>query len=183
MKKNVKLVTVVASVVVLGGLLLGAAQGSQTDPLVTLSYLNSVTTPAVLKQVDIKLDAREKALTEKLDASIAKFTQDMEKLAGTSTGTGAGTGTGASSATFTVVTVPAGKQLVGGVGTEFLLRGGAATCVAASAPGLIDSTDGSTLASGGAIQMNHLYMSTADGRGLKATGQATVLVRGSYTIQ
>ncbi|NCB62668.1 MAG: hypothetical protein EOM52_03495 [Clostridia bacterium] len=180
MKKYWKLIAAAGTALALGGLLLGAAQGTQTDPLVTLSYINNVTTPAILKQVDTKLDAREKALTDKLDAAITKFTQDMEKLAGSS---GGQTGSSGSSAAFSVVTVPAGKQLVGGVGSEFLLRGGAATCVAASAPGLIDSTGGTTLAAGGALQMNHLYMSTADGRGLKATSQATVLVRGSYTIQ
>ena len=52
----------------------------------------------------------------------------------------------------------------------------------ASPPRLADSTDGSTLASGGALQPNHLYLITADGRGLKATADATVMVRGSYTI-
>ena len=52
----------------------------------------------------------------------------------------------------------------------------------ANTPGLVDSTDGSTLASGGALQPNHLYLITADGRGLKATADATVMVRGSYTI-
>lgn len=180
MKKHKKQIAVAASALILGGLLLGAAQGTQTDPLVSLSYINNVTTPAILKQVDSRLDAREKALTDKLDAAIAKFTQDMEKLAGSS---GGQTGSTGASAVFVVVTVPAGKQLVGGVGTEFMLRGGAAACVAASAPGIIDSTGGATLAAGGALQMNHLYLSTADGRGLKATSQATVLVRGSYTIQ
>ena len=81
-----------------------------------------------------------------------------------------------------MVTVKAGQKLLGGVGCEFLLRSGSAVCVAASAPGLIDSTDGATLASGGAIQPNHLYLSTAEGRGLQAGSDATVLVRGSYQI-
>ena len=49
-------------------LLLGAAAGTQTDPLVTLSYLNDVNTPAILKEVDARLDTREQALVDKLNA-------------------------------------------------------------------------------------------------------------------
>ena len=154
-------------------LLLGAAAGTQTDPLVTLSYLNDVNTPAILKEVDARLDTREQALVDKLNASIAQYEKDMEEQLAA-----AGGGTASSSAVFAVVTV----KLLGGVGCEFLLRSGSAVCVAASAPGLIDSTDGATLASGGAIQPNHLYLSTAEGRGLQAGSDATVLVRGSYQI-
>ena len=53
-------------------LLLGAAAGTQTDPLVTLSYLNDVNTPAILKEVDARLDTREQALVDKLNASSMK---------------------------------------------------------------------------------------------------------------
>lgn len=156
-------------------LLLGAAAGSQTDPLVTMSYLTDVNTPAILKQVDAKLDSREQALVDKLDGVADTYAQEVESLMGSSNG-------GASSSVFSVVTVKAGQQLLGSTGCELLLRSGSATCVAASAPGLVDSTDGSTLAAGGAVQPNHLYLITADGRGLKATADATVMVRGSYTI-
>lgn len=155
--------------------LLGAAAGGQSDPLVTLSYLNEVSTPAILKQVDTKLDSREAALVDKLNASIAQYEKDMESKLGTSGG-------GGSSSVFSVVTVKSGQKLLGGVGCELLLRSGSATCVAASAPGLIDSTDGSTLAAGGGVQPNHLYLSTAEGRGILASGDVTVMVRGSYSI-
>lgn len=155
-------------------LLLGAAAGSQTDPLVTMSYLTDVNTPAILKQVDAKLDSREQALVDKLDGVADTYAQEVESLVGSSGG--------ASSSVFSVVTVKAGQQLLGSTGCELLLRSGSATCVAASAPGLVDSTEGATLASGGAVQPNHLYLITADGRGLKATADATVMVRGSYTI-
>lgn len=171
MRQKRTVIACAAAVLLAGGVLLGAAQGTQGDPLVTLSYLNSVTTPKILQEVDAKLASREKALQDRLDAAIAKAV-------------GAGSvGQGGTSSTFSVVTVETGKSLTGGVGSEFLLRGGSAVCVAASAPGLIDSTDGSTLAAGGALAMNHLYLSTAEGRGLKATAQCTVLVRGSYVIQ
>ena len=47
---------------------------------------------------------------------------------------------------------------------------------------VIDTTGGGTLASGGAVEPNHLYLTTAEGRGLKAVTDLTVLVRGSYTL-
>lgn len=176
MKKRIRTCLTVA---LAGGslaLVLGAAAGSQTDPLITMSYLTDVNTPAILKQVDTKLASREQILTDKLSAVADQYEKDMEdKLAngGGSTGT---------SSVYAVVTVTSGQQLLGGVGTEFMLRSGSAACVAASAPGLIDSTGGTTLANGGALQPNHLYLSTAEGRGLKANANATVLVRGTYTL-
>ena len=39
-------------------------QGSQSDPLVTLSYLTQKATPSILSQVDSKLTARETELKE-----------------------------------------------------------------------------------------------------------------------
>ena len=115
---------------------------------------------------------------DRLDASIARYERDMEqKLSGS-----AGTGTAGTSSAFTVVNVAAGRQLTGATGFEFLLRSGSATAGAASAPGLIDTTGGGTLASGGAVEPNHLYLTTAEGRGLKAVTDLTVLVRGSYTL-
>ncbi|MCI2105750.1 MAG: hypothetical protein LKK00_03400 [Intestinimonas sp.] len=161
--------------VVTVAVLLGATQGTQTDPLVTVSYLNDVVTPHILSQVDTRLTQRESALTAKLDAAIDQYSSDMDaKLAA---------GGESVSSVFQVVTLQNGKKLTGGVGCEFLLRGGSAVCVAASAPGLIDTTGGSTLPSGQALILNHLYLSTAEGRGLLATGAVTVLVRGSYTIE
>ena len=159
-----------------GALLRGAAAGSQTDPLVTMSYLNDVNAPAILKQVESKLDSREQALVDKLDAVADAYVQEVEGLLGSSGGTVT------ASSVFSVVTVKAGHQLLGSTGCELLLRGGSATCVAASAPGLVDSTDGSTLASGVALQPNHLYLITADGRGLKGPPAATVMGRGRPTF-
>ena len=130
---------ILAAVLAVGAaaVFLGASQGTQTDPLVTMSYINEVTAPQILSDVDARLDQREQALVDRLDASIARYERDMEqKLSGS-----AGTGTA-----------------------------------------LIDTTGGGTLASGGAVEPNHLYLTTAEGRGLKAVTDLTVLVRGSYTL-
>ena len=119
-------------------------QGSQSDPLVTLSYLTQKATPSILSQVDSKLTARETELKKQLSA---------------------------------------GQTITGGAACEFLLRSGTATCVSDTSPGLVDMTAGTTLAGGGALTANHLYLATIEGRGVKASTAVTLLVRGTYSIQ
>ena len=153
-----------AAVTLAGAALAAGSQGTQNDPLVTLSYLTDKATPAILSQVDAKLTQREDELTAKLKAALG------------------GGAAGATSAAYRVVTLTQGQQLIGKEGCEFLLRAGTATCVSDSSPGLVDMTAGSTLAPGGALVQNHLYLGTIDGRGIKAASAVTVMVRGAYTL-
>ncbi len=84
---------------------------------------------------------------------------------------------------FVLVTLNKGQVLNGEIGTEVLLRVGTAQCMAKSSPGLIDTTDASTINDGTALKKNHLYMMTIEDRGVKATASTVkVLVRGSYTV-
>lgn len=146
-----------------------AAQGSSDDPLVSLSYLTKKLTPSVLQQVDQKVAAQQSALKEALDTKIQQFSDEL--------------GSGTPGQTFVTVTLPSGKTLKGSVGTQVLLRSGTGLCVAASAPGLIDTTDGGSIGNSAALAANHLYLMAADGRGVKASGgPVTLLVRGAYTI-
>lgn len=161
-------------VAMLGVAVAAGQQGSQSDPLVTLSYLEKKTTPAILSQVDGKIAQRESGLKTQLQTVVDGYVDEVEdKLAGGASG---------ASASFQVVTLTQGQKLIGKEGCEFLLRNGTAVCVSDSAPGLVDMTAGSTLASGGALTVNHLYLGTIDGRGVQAKTNVTLLVRGSYTI-
>ena len=64
-----------------------------------------------------------------------------------------------------------------------LLRVGSASVRADSSPALIDLSDGGTADSGAALEKNHLYMSTIEGRTLTAdAGTVKLLVRGGYTV-
>ena len=93
------------------------------------------------------------------------------------------TGQALPSSSFTVVTLSEGQTLTGDIGCEVMLRVGSAVCVSPSDPGLIDETAGTTLANGGALVQNHLYMMTIEGRGVRAgAGTTKVMARGSYTI-
>ena len=142
------------------GVSLAVEPGSASDPLVTLSYLNETFLGQIMTQVDQKIAARNSQLLQQ------------------SGGTGS-----VSSADFTVVTLSKGQTLTGGIGCEVMLRIGSASCVSPSNPGLIDETTAAALNNGGALAVNHLYMMTIEGRGVKAGAATTkLLVRGTYTI-
>jgi len=135
---------------------LAAEAGSASDPLVTLSYLNETFFNDIMQQVDQKIAQRTGQAVP---------------------------GGGSSSASFTVVTLSQGQTLTGDIGCEVMLRIGSAVCVSPSDPGLIDETTAGTLANGGALAVNHLYMMTIEGRGVRATAATTkVMARGSYSI-
>lgn len=147
------------------------AVGGSDDPLVSVGYLNKVFAPAVYEKVDKAVRDNEAALKAGLDKAIDEKLQ----TSGSS---------GGDSASFQVVTLSRGQTLTGQVGCEVMLRVGTAVCVSDSAPGLIDTTEGTTLNHGGALQTNHLYMVTIATRGVTATADVVkVLARGSYTIQ
>lgn len=164
MKKNRWFLRMVGLLVISCALMtaaLAAEVGSNGDPLVTLSYLNEIFMEEVLDRVDDKIDERNR---------------DIAKELGSQTGNAGGD-------SFAVVTLANGQTLTGDIGCEVMLRVGTAVCVAPSAPGLIDETTAGTLAGGGALAQNHLYMMTVEGRGVLATADTTkLLVRGSYTV-
>lgn len=146
------------------------AVGGSDDPLVSVGYLNKVFAPAVYEKVDKAVRDNEAALKAALDKAIDEKLQ----ISGSS---------GGDSASFQVVTLSRGQTLTGQVGCEVMLRIGTAVCVADSAPGLIDTTEGTTLNHGGALRTNHLYMVTIATRGVTATADVVkVLARGSYTV-
>lgn len=87
-------------------------QGSQSDPLVTLSYLNEKVLPDILKQVDKKVEDGTKELREQLKES--------------------------GQASFRAAEVAKGKTVTLTAGAQFILRSGSVSC----ADGLIDLTTG-----------------------------------------
>lgn len=146
-----------------------AAPGGQTDPLVTLSYLNGAFTNQVKSMVDQTVNDRQAEMEQSLNSI----------LAGASSGAAP-----AGSGVFAVVTLSQGQTLVGDVGCEVMLRIGSAVCGSTDSVGLIDTTTGANLPSGGGLAANHLYMVTISTRSVTATsGTVKVLARGPYTIR
>ena len=158
---------------------IAADVGSQGDPLVTLSYLNETFLGQIMDKVEEKLADRDKTLRQELEREISQAERELlGKL-----GSGTATETGGTASSYVAVTLSSGQTLYGSAGCEVMLRSGSASCVASggSTPGLVDATTGGSINNGAALTKDHLYMMTAD-RAVKASGEVTLLVRGSYTI-
>ena len=142
--------------------------GSSQDPLVTLSYLEEVYTPAILDRAEQLLKERDEQLEKTFSAQVKDLTGDPGY--GSFDAPAQGT-----AVTYVPVSLAAGQALTLSQGAEVMLRGGSAT----GSSGLADTTGGSF--GGGALAENHLYLSTQDGQ--TVTGSGTLLVRGSYQVQ
>lgn len=87
-------------------------------------------------------------------------------------------------AVFRVVEVEAGKKVLGGEGTEMILRGGEALALDNGVNGISDLTAGADLRKGTTVALNHLLLIPLDdGRGIEIKTKAWVMIKGDYTIQ
>ncbi|MCR5482447.1 MAG: hypothetical protein K6F52_06595 [Clostridia bacterium] len=85
---------------------------------------------------------------------------------------------------FTPIEVKAGKSVIGGEGSEMILRSGEASAIGNGENGVSDVTEGKDLLDGYWVFQNHLLLvPRADGRGIKATTDIWVMVKGVYTVQ
>ncbi len=127
----------------------GADAGSNADPLVTKSY------------VDTKISDLKVLVTSALTENANNSTDSQYK----------------------VVTVPAGSTIMGGEGTEMILRSGKAAVSSPNANGIVNMTTGIDAQSGTDIPKNNLMIiPRQDGRGFKVSIDANIMVRGYYEI-
>jgi len=149
-----------------------ASVGTQTDPLITLGYLNDVFKPLITSEIK----SAEQELTQKFNTRISTLESQLQSGSGTTAPTPSG------ASVFSVVTLSNGQSLTCSVGTEIMLRVGTANGFG-TAPALVNYTDGATLSSGTALTTNHMYLITIEGNGVRATADTVrVLVRGTYRI-
>lgn len=107
---------------------------------------------------------------------------------GSSSGGGAGSGTIVSPSgggePYSVVELPAGHTLMGGMGTEFTVRTGKAYVFSNTENGIPDLTDGVDLKNGALIPNNHLLQVPREGRGVRVEAnypnKVFVTVKGAY---
>ncbi|MBR2894495.1 MAG: hypothetical protein IKC03_02410 [Oscillospiraceae bacterium] len=159
---------------------LAVEAGSQNDPLVTLSYLNETYLGQILARVDEKLAGRNDTLRAEWELELEQRERELLlEVGGSVNGT-----SGGSAISFVSVKLAPGQMLRGGVGCEVLLRTGSASCVSEgkSTPGLVDTTDGTSINDGTQMVENHLYLMTTE-RGVKADSEVVLMVRGNYVIQ
>lgn len=201
MKKwSIWVTCVLVAVMMIAGLgAIAAEYGSQSDPLVTLSYIEQVLLPNAQKDVDKAvsnamedfeddLSDSNKDIQSYIDKKLRSFASgdvDDELIDAIAAAVleQAGGSVTAGEVSWSVIQVPAGSTVVCEVGVQAILRVGQATCVAAGSPGLIDLSNGETLENGGALAANHLYAASIQGRGIYTAQGCTLLIAGSYTIQ
>ncbi|MGO4692852.1 hypothetical protein AB4Z50_01100 [Paenibacillus sp. 2TAB26] len=135
------------------------------------------------------LEAESNALTPGSveDPVVTKSYVD-EQLAKLGGGTpGGGTTTPVADTALEVVTVPVGKTLMAGQGTEVIVRVGKAIAYSSDASGIADLTGGTDLTKGKAVPTNHLLLFPREGRGIlpdpNQKNGLTVLVKGKYSLQ
>ena len=183
-----------------GYLAIAADYGSKDDPLVTLSYINDVLAPEATAKIEAAFAAKasefDTLITQKMASIQSQIDQKVAEMGQTAAPSDAlveavtsavlqqlgETGGPAASNSWNVVQLTSGQALSAGVGCEILLRAGTAACVASGTPGLINLSSGTDLANGGALAANNLYIVTVQGNGVRASGAATLLVNGTYTI-
>ena len=201
MKKwSIWLTCVLVAVMMIAGLgVIAAEYGSQSDPLVTLSYIEKVLLPNAHNDVDKTvsnameefedaLSDSDKTIQSYIDKKLRSFAsgdvdEELIDAIAASVLEQAGGSVTAGEVSWSVIQVPAGSTVVCEVGVQAILRVGQATCVAAGTPGFIDLSNGETLENGGALAANHLYTASIQGRGIYTAQGCTLLIAGSYTIQ
>lgn len=139
-----------------------AAPGDSNDPLVTLSYI----TDTLIPEIDARVDKR---VAQKVDEALENHTPSSG---------------GESSDGYILVNVKKNQRIIGGEGTEFVVRSGSGVIVATANGGLADLTVGLDLPDGTEAPLNHLLLSPRnDSRGIKFTTNGIVLIRGKYTVK
>ena len=85
---------------------------------------------------------------------------------------------------YVPVSVGVGKTMIGGEGTEMILRAGKGDIVISGKEGIVDATTGQALYNGHKAALNHIMIVPRDdGRGVKVTEAAWFLVKGGYSIK
>lgn len=178
-----------------------AEYGSKDDPLVTLSYINDVLAPEATAKIDAIFNEKAKEFDSLISSKMSSIQSEIDQKVAQSAGStpsdelvqavkaavleelGGSAPSGQSSSSWKVIKLENGRSLTAEVGCEILLRIGSAQCVASGSPGLINLSSGTDLSNGGGLSVNNLYIVTIQGRGIRATSDATLLINGTYTIQ
>lgn len=133
-----------------------AAAGSEGDPLVTLSYLKNVFTGQIQTMVNDAVTAGGEKNKAELDAAINTWDEKVSAAVDEALKTPVVE----EPAIFEPVALGDGKSFSVEAGCEIIVRSGAPVC----SVDLIDQTDGSLLAAGKEMKVNHLYVAAKAGK-------------------
>lgn len=140
----------------------GAEPGSAADPLVSKSYVDEYVRTYVDQQLTRQVGT---AVEQRLAPALAQLKPPEPPR-------------------FQVVNLLPGQTLWADASTELVLRAGLATVIAGPSGGIADLTAGTDLGQDDDVPANHLLVvPRADGRGIRATTPAVVMVRGGFVVQ
>ena len=187
---------------VVGAVSVMAEYGDSNDPLITKSYIDSVLTRDVEQMIDNAIADKKTVIDNYVSNAMTAHKAEIDKkIASINTGNinisqsmvdsianevvaqikkdGISVGT-----SWEVVQIPAGKSLVGQVGTEIVPRIGSAKVYSTGSVGIVNLSAGGMTNPGAAVVANNLYLVSIADRGVTAGANgATVLVSGSYVIK
>lgn len=141
---------------------LAATQGSQEDPLITLSYLEQILKPQLEAQVDQAVEKNSGELSKQLDLAITSYETRVDEQLATA-------GAGA----FQSKSLARNEQFTPGAGREVLVVSGNVAALGQ----LTDTTVGSAVKAGDKLTAGHLYVTVDDASGCKAIDAASVMSR------
>ena len=173
MKKRLFSAAAVTLLLICAAALTIYATGTAEDPLISLSYLNSVLLPQLEKKVDERVKT---AMENELDAVVEKSLGALETGGSTLTVSGGG---------YVAVQMLEGQSLAAADGSvEVLLRRGLFHSVDPNGEGITNVTKGSELLGVAELTLQNLYLiPRADVRAIVCdTQEGWVMVRGSYRI-
>jgi hypothetical protein len=150
-----------------------AEPGSVDDPLVTKSYVEQLVAGLA-----------DKAYVDQAVAGRADKAYVDQALKGLVDKSYLETRLSLMNASYQVVTLAKGQRMIGESGTEMVLRAGKATAIVSAKGGVLDATGGVDLGQGETVKPNHLLViPVADGRGLNATTDVILIVKGNYSVR
>lgn len=129
--------------------------GSNRDPLVSVSYVDKK-----IEEIKDYIDLKIKNNTE--NKPVEGSTKDE----------------------LEIIVLQKGQSLIGGKGTEIILRSGRAVAIGSELGGISDVTSGKDIDTNMDISENHLLIIPRDdGRGVYSKTETFFMVRGNYKIQ
>lgn len=138
-----------------------ADPGSESDPLITKSYVDQILMPQIKSYVDTQV------------ANVDTGSGDEQVQLPPASG----------SVVYNVVNVSKNQTVIGGKSCHMILRMGSGKIVATSKGGVCDATAGTDLANGTSVPSNHLLIVPLDdGRGVKMTSDGILMISGSYSV-
>lgn len=148
---------------------LGSGAGTADDPVVTKSYVDKCISDALSTNKISKNDIINEVLSK------IETTNDNEVPIVTET---------SEYNNYKAVELKKGKIILGEEGTEIILRSGIAFAYITGVDSILDISTGTSLIDKNSISKNHLIIiPRGDGRGIRATEDAWILVKGKYSIE